>query len=333
MQNYKILAIFILSLSCNMAAMAFEKKSPKLVTNIDSYKAPEISGITRWFNSKPLKIGDQKGKVVLVDFWTYSCINCIRTLPSLNKLHQLYANKGLVIIGVHSPEFDFEKNDKNLANALHKFDIKYAVAMDNNLVTWHNFENEYWPTHYLIDQNGKVVYMHFGEGQYEVLENNIRTLLNLPKQKVEYEKHLFSKSTTPETYLGSGRAQRNMNDHENELVFPNSMPLHHWALSGKWNVQEQYSESADDAALRIHFLAKKVFLVMSTKDGKPIDVNVKLNGKPLVKYAGEDVNNSQVKVAQSRLYELVNSNKMQDGILDVSTHHKGLRVYTFTFGD
>jgi thiol-disulfide isomerase/thioredoxin len=141
------------------------------------YSTPEIAGIEKWFNSKPLKISSLKDKVVLIDFWTYSCINCLRTLPHINELHEKYADKGLVIIGIHAPEFDFEKNQKNVEMAIKRFVIKYPVGLDNGLKTWHNFKNHYWPAHYLIDKKGRIVYAHFGEGKYDVMENNVVALL------------------------------------------------------------------------------------------------------------------------------------------------------------
>ena len=137
-------------------------------------KAPEIIGIERWINSEPLKIADLKGKVVLVDFWTYTCINCIRKLPYLKSWDEKYGDKGLVIIGVHSPEFEFEKKYENVLNAVEEYDIKYAVGQDNNYATWRNYQNRYWPHKFLIDIDGYVVYDHIGEGDYDKTEIKIQ---------------------------------------------------------------------------------------------------------------------------------------------------------------
>src|SRR5579862_5118600 len=137
------------------------------------YIAPSIDGIDAWINSEPLQINDLRGKVVLIDFWTYSCINCMRTLPYLNDWYRKYHDKGLVIIGVHTPEFDFEKNLDNVKNAVLQDGIKYPVALDSHFVTWQKYNNQYWPAHYLIDKKGYVVYTHFGEGEYDITENNI----------------------------------------------------------------------------------------------------------------------------------------------------------------
>ncbi len=164
-------------------AQQTEKSSEGLTRLEDAlpkpYAAPEFTGIAGWLNSQPLTMASLKGKVVLVDFWTYSCINCVRTLPYVTSWDKKYRDKGLVIIGVHSPEFEFEKKTDNIKTALGKYGIAYPVAIDNHLDTWASFKNEYWPEHYLIDKNGQVVYTHFGEGKYNVTENNIRYLLGL----------------------------------------------------------------------------------------------------------------------------------------------------------
>ncbi|MBI3440378.1 MAG: cytochrome c biogenesis protein DipZ, partial [Proteobacteria bacterium] len=170
------------------------------------YPAPEFSGIDAWLNSPPLKMSDLKGKVVLVDFWTYSCINCVRTLPYITEWDKKYRDKGLVIVGMHSPEFEFEKKAENVTAAIAAHGIHYPVALDNSLSTWINFSNNYWPAHYLIDREGRVVYTHFGEGEYDVTENNIRFLLGL-KDKTPVKPGAIDNSIqTPETYLGYARS-------------------------------------------------------------------------------------------------------------------------------
>ena len=143
------------------------------------YPAPPIVGIDAWINSPPLQLADLKGKVVLIDFWTYSCINCIRTLPYIKDWYAKYHDKGLVIIGVHTPEFEFEKNLDNVKNAVKAFNILYPVALDSHYATWKSFQNQYWPAHFLIDKAGNIVYEHFGEGDYAITEHNIRYLLGL----------------------------------------------------------------------------------------------------------------------------------------------------------
>ena len=140
--------------------------------------APNFVGISNWFNSAPLKIGDLRGKVVLVDFWTYGCVNCVNTLPHVTELYARYRDRGLVVVGVHTPEFPFEKSASNVAAALKRHGITYPVAQDNNSQTWNAYHNQYWPAQYIIDQNGKIVFRHDGEGQYEQIDRAIARLLN-----------------------------------------------------------------------------------------------------------------------------------------------------------
>ena len=146
----------------------------------NSYPAPEITGIEKWLNSEPLTLQQLKGKVVLVDFWTYTCINCIRTLPYVKSWHEKYKDQGLVVIGVHTPEFPYERSTENVMEALKRFDIKYPVAQDNKYETWGAYKNRYWPAAYLINKKGQVVYLHYGEGRYEETEAAIRALLAEP---------------------------------------------------------------------------------------------------------------------------------------------------------
>ncbi len=297
-----------------------------------SYKAPEISGIKEWINSKSLKISHLKGKVVLIDFWTYSCINCLRTLPHITKWDQMYRDKGLVIIGIHAPEFAFEKNFDNVKKAVGRYNIKYPVALDNDLVTWRNFDNHYWPAHYLIDQSGDIVESHFGEGNYEETENKIRQLLGIKGDAVaEQEKLNFSFGQTAETYLGYSRAQNFYSPQQqiNKLItysFPDDLPRHGWALSGKWKIEkERIVAQEKNAKLRLHFKSKKVFLVMGNQGSQPITVQVKLNGKEL--------KNSPLQVDKHMLYELLSQDDNEAGIVEIEAANFGLEAYAFTFGE
>ncbi|CDZ77521.1 Thiol-disulfide oxidoreductase YkuV [Legionella massiliensis] len=306
------------------------------------YSAPEIEGIEAWINSPPLKISELKGKVVLIDFWTYSCINCIRTLPYIKSWYSKYHDKGLVIIGVHSPEFDFEKNLDNVENAVKRDGILYPVALDNRFVTWSNFGNHFWPAHYLIDKEGKVVYEHFGEGAYDVTENNIRFLLgvdDLSLVKAAYNSEPYTYYQTPETYLGYGRADRNLSpylthDKVATYSFPTELTSNAWALEGSWQVNEdKITSAAANAALKIHFNARKVFIVIGNNSGKPIKVNLQLNGEQLIASKGKDVENSAILVNKSSIYELVNAKQFTTGILKVTATEPGVEIYTFTFGN
>ncbi|MBZ0095889.1 MAG: cytochrome c biogenesis protein DipZ, partial [Sulfuricella sp.] len=261
------------------------------------YAAPEFAGIEAWLNANPLTMQGLKGKVVLIDFWTYSCINCVRTLPYLTDWDSKYRDQGLVIVGVHAPEFAFEKKLDNVKAAIAQHGIRYPVALDNNLSTWVNFNNRYWPAHYLIDRDGKVVYTHFGEGQYDVTENNIRYLLGLKKGGVtaKAEAPAGNPDQTPETYLGYARADSFGGDkpvvHETERAyrFPDELAEDEWALNGKWKVDSQKITAAEKgAALRLDFNARKVFLVLGTSTGKPVRVSIRLNGEAVGPNAGKD---------------------------------------------
>jgi cytochrome c biogenesis protein CcdA/thiol-disulfide isomerase/thioredoxin len=307
------------------------------------YQAPAIDGITEWINSAPLQLSDLKGKVVLIDFWTYSCINCIRTLPYLKDWYNKYHNNGLVIIGVHAPEFDFEKDINNVKNAVANDGIKYPVALDNQFVTWRNFSNSYWPAHYLIDKNGYVVYQHFGEGDYDVTENNIRYLLGVgePKNNSVNSTHVvqFLGSETPETYLGYSRADNFSStesvskDQSAHYTFPADLPENAWALQGLWTINSDKIVSAEsNAAIKIHFNARKVFMVMGNSSSKPINVKVLLNGEAVIAEKGKDVANSSIHVDKHTLYEVLVLKFSGSGILQVIASEPGLEVYTFTFG-
>lgn len=205
------------------------------------YSAPPIEGITTWINSAPLKLNDLQGKVVLVDFWTCSCINCLHTLPYIKAWYNQYHDKELVIIGVHTPEFDFEKDVGNVRAAVQRDDILYPVALDNQYDTWINFKNHYWPAHYLINKKREVVYGHFGEGGYDVTENNIRYLLGINelttlKNGPVQTTHI---TQTSETYLGYERADPNFSpklikDKVFQYQFPSQLVDDNWALGGAW---------------------------------------------------------------------------------------------------
>jgi cytochrome c biogenesis protein CcdA/thiol-disulfide isomerase/thioredoxin len=311
------------------------------------YPAPQIGGIKKWINSPPLNLEELKkqGKVVLVDFWTYSCINCVRTLPYIKEWYDKYHDKGLVIIGIHSPEFEFEKNEQNVETAIKEDGIKYPVAMDNNLVTWGNFNNRYWPAHYLINKEGQVVYTHFGEGQYDITENNIRYLLGLGSMK-DYQKPPpetpvpASPLQSPETYLGYDRTMGFVSSEPMEknatvhYTYPKHIPLNSWALQGSWLVQdERIIAKESKASLRYHFRAKQVYLVMApASSGKPQMVRILLNGEPVKDFAGKDVQNAHVTVDQSTLYELVSFKELTSGILEIQAETPGLEAFAFTFG-
>ena len=306
-----------------------------------SYAAPEFADIEAWFNSPPITMQSLKGKVVLIDFWTYSCINCVRTLPYLTGWDRKYRDMGLVIVGVHSPEFEFEKRLANVQAAIVQHGIHYPVALDNNLSTWVNFNNRYWPAHYLIDRQGRVVYTHFGEGKYNVTENNIRYLLGLKErgETIQAEAPVFVPGQTPETYLGYARAdtfggrERVVRDAENSFRFPAFLPEHQWALDGKWKVgSEKIVAGEQGAALRLNFKARKVFLVLGTATGKPVHATLSLNGEAVGVNAGKDAPAGAVTIERNTLYELIDQKSPRNSLIEIKSDAPGLEAYAFTFG-
>ncbi|WED43580.1 cytochrome c biogenesis protein DipZ [Legionella cardiaca] len=304
------------------------------------YKAPPVEGITAWINSPSLQLSDLKGHVILIDFWTYSCINCIRTLPYLKAWYEKYNKQGFIIIGVHSPEFDFEKNLANVKNAVKRYGINYPVALDNQFATWRNYNNHYWPAHYLINKNGEVVYTHFGEGNYDVTENNIRYLLNINElgMPTMFTEERYAFTETPETYLGYERANPNLSptlihDKTTQYNFPAQLPPNAWALQGAWTIAPDKIISAENnAPLRIHFKARKVFIVMGNTTAQPIQVKVLLNNKLVNANKGADVIDSTITVNKHSIYEVLSFTHFSEGILEVIPSTAGLEVYTFTFG-
>jgi len=299
---------------------------------LNPYLAPSIAGITDWINSMPIDLDKLKGKVVLIDFWTYSCINCLRTLPYLKDWYQKYHAKGLEIIGIHAPEFEFEKDLNNVKNAVVRQGILWPIALDNRYMTWLNFNNHYWPAHYLIDKNGYVVYQHFGEGDYDITENNIQALLGahakITQPKTNYF-DLFSASLTPETYLGFARAERYagtpniVNDKAENYQFPTHLATDDWALQGTWTIQSDRARGDKGSAIRMHFSAGNVYMVMGSSTHQPIHLKILLDGK---------VMNNALVVKDHKLYTALALPKRTNGMIEVQVADPGLEVYTFTFG-
>ena len=305
-------------------------------------KAPEIKGITHWINSDPLTIAGLQGRVVLIDFWTYSCINCIRTQPYLNAWYDKYKTAGLVIIGVHTPEFEFEKQAANVERAVKDEKIQYPVALDSNYVTWNAFDNHYWPAKYLIDQNGQIVYTHFGEGEYDEMERRIRDLLQQSGGMAEVRGDLLQTQAgqTPETYLGYERGRNLMNQDDFKADAPADYSLAptvddgSWSLGGKWRVGPEGSTTLEDAAtLRMGFSAKEVYLVMDGPKG--MAATLRVNDKsvtPTINGGADVVAGGRVHLDGARMYRLVKMPVFtQDATLDVVLP-KGVTVHAFTFG-
>ncbi len=280
-------------------------------------RAPEIIPGGIWFNSKPLRLEQLKGKVVIIDFWTYTCINCQRTFPYLRRWHEKYKDKGLVIIGVHSPEFEFEKNEKNVAQAIKDFDLSYPIVQDNDFATWRAFNNRYWPAKYFIDKEGFIRYTHFGEGDYDESEKIIQELLKETGAKdvtSEINNPIYQVETkTQETYLGSSR-----NPYKSGFT-----------VTGDWNFMEEYANSKKGAQLLLNFDAKEVFLVMRNS-GKPAKIKVYLDDK--LQYFGADNNNGIVTVNTDRLYKLINLPTPGPHTLRLEFEDSNAQLFAFTFG-
>lgn len=300
--------------------------------------APEIIPGGEWFNTDPLKLADLKGKVVVVDFWTYTCINCIRTLPYLNSWHEAYADDGLVIIGVHTPEFEFEKDADNLAEAIADFDIKYPVVQDNDYSTWRAYKNRYWPAKYIIDKNGLIRYHHFGEGEYDETEAIIRELLaedgsqvtgsaNAPDEGQNYAR-------TPETYLGYGRMQY-LTSKQNVIPgaaygYSYAQPSENrFSFEGEWKVLEEYAQASEGSKLYLNFEAKDVYLVMMNTTNQSAQVEVTLDTEDGL---GTDVQDGVVSIEENRLYDLVNLKSPGRHVLQIEFLDPGIQVFAFTFG-
>jgi len=306
-------------------------------------EAPEFVGNEHWFNTpgdRPLTLQGLRGRVVLVDFWTYSCINCIRTFPYLKAWDQRYRRQGLTIVGVHTPEFPFERDPGNVEDAIERNDIRYPVAQDNEQQTWNAYANQYWPAEYFIDARGRVRYVHFGEGEYEEKEQVIRELLAEAGSRVGRSmsgaQGLEAEAgvTTPETYLGAARAERFTNAKLapglHDFTAPAALPANEFAYRGPWRI-ELDSATAAGGSLELDFGARRVYLVLGTIDDRPRRVRVTLDGKPIGAAAGADVHGGTVTVGAQRLYELVDLPQVGRHRLRLEPE-TGVMGYAFTFG-
>jgi cytochrome c biogenesis protein CcdA/thiol-disulfide isomerase/thioredoxin len=319
----------------------------------DSVK-PDLSGATAWINSPPLNFASLHGKVVLVDFWTYSCINCLRTLPYIKAWNEKYKDSGLVIIGVHTPEFPFEKDESNVRKAVKDLGITYPVPMDNEYKIWRSFNNEYWPADYFIDATGNVRFHHFGEGAYDESEKWIRTLLEeanhapLPQAATRIAASGTEAAAdandvqSPETYVGYARAQNfaspggfNQDDPKTYQT-PGTLTLNQWALAGKWKDEDQVATSlaaGDSISYRFH--ARDLHLVLGpSAGGKPVRFRVTLDGRAPGADHGVDTDAEGYGVVTGdRLYQLIRQQgSIQDRTFRIEFLVPGVRAYSFTFG-
>ena len=324
-------------------------------TKIDKSKykiAPDIVGIAHYLNTTPEKLEEQiKDKVVLYDIWTYSCINCIRTLPYITAWDDKYADQGLLVVGVHSPEFEFEKDPENVQMAMDKHGINYPVVLDNDMETWKAFENRYWPRKYIADHEGYIRYDHIGEGGYQETEKIIQQLLKeranslgiqmaSAEQLVNIDEFEHSLFRTPELYFGYKFAQ-NRNQLGSEEGFqpgkivmysqPENIDLHKFYLTGEWKNHEDSMELiSETGSIKLLYNAKEVNIVTDEK----AELELFLDGDTLSeKYSGIDITSGNIlTVDEPNLYNIVNADESSSHIMEIKVKGKGFQIFTFTFG-
>ncbi|WGV56845.1 cytochrome c biogenesis protein DipZ [Stenotrophomonas indicatrix] len=318
---------------------------------------PTLDGATGWLNSPPLSREQLHGKVVLIDFWTYSCINCLRAMPFVHEWAQRYRDHGLVVIGVHTPEFAFERNPRNVMKAVQQLKVEYPVALDNQYAIWRAFNNRYWPAHYFVDAQGNIRGHQFGEGNYAHSEQVIRRLLveagqtELPPPADPAAADLQGVATqadmgnlrSPETYLGHARAEQFASpggqraDAAFGYTLPSTLALNQWGLSGQWRVNDEAAQLQQAGGrIAFQFHARDLHLVLAPgEDGKPVRFRVLLDGKPLpAADAGADVAaDGTGTVNEHRLYQLIR----QRGTIgphrfEIEFLDAGVQAYAFTFG-
>jgi thiol-disulfide isomerase/thioredoxin len=341
-----------LALLLGLTAIGFAAGSPAPTTE---GVMPPLVGASPWLNSPPLTPEGLRGKVVLVDFWAYSCINCLRSLPHVEAWYERYKDHGLVVIGVHAPEFDFEKSTDNVRRAVKNFGITYPVVLDNDYAIWKRFNNQFWPAHYFIDAKGRIRAHHFGEGDYPESEQALRKLLteagyqNLPAagSGISPSDGIGAAADmahvrSPETYLGYERASGFSSsggmaqDQSKTYATPPSLELNQWGLQGNWFVRgENDVLKSAPGALTFRFYARDLHLVMGpSADGKPVRFRVELDGAAPAADHGIDIapDGSGV-VKEQRLYQLIRQSKgVVEHTFTIHFLDSGVQVYSFTFG-
>ena len=315
---------------------------------------PALDGAVEWLNSPPLTKQGLRGKVVLIDFWTYSCINCLRAIPYVRAWAQKYKDQGLVVIGVHTPEFAFERDVDNVKHAVRDLNIDYPVAIDSNFVLWRAFDNQYWPAHYFIDTEGRIRHHHFGEGQYAESEHVIQQLLT-ETGKADIAKGTVSVSAggaeaaadtgnvkSPETYIGFMRAENfsspggAVQDVDHVYALPSDLRLNQWALSGTWKIEDERAVlGVAGGGIAYRFHARDLHLVLgSGEDGKPVRFRVLIDGQPPGDDHGVDIDaNGEGVVSGQRLYQLVRQRgPVKDRTFEIQFLDPGAQAFAFTFG-
>jgi thiol-disulfide isomerase/thioredoxin len=326
---------------------------PETTTVAEAGKMPPLTGATQWLNSVPLTSEMLRGKVVLVDFWTYSCINCLRTLPYLKAWDEKYRAQGLVIIGVHAPEFAFEKDIKNVEQAVRELGMNYPVAIDNQYAIWNAFKNEYWPAHYLIDAQGRIRNQHFGEGAYQETELRIQSLLKEANRDLALNKEFVQVNGTgataaaadmersPETYVGYGRQENFASseviqkDTSAHYSAPRVLKTNHWALSGIWQVGRESAVLQKPAgAINYRFQGRDLHLVLGANNGKPLRFKVTLDGVEPGRNHGADIDAAgNGVIREQRLYQLIRQrDEIKNRTFRIEFPDAGAEAFAFTFG-
>jgi cytochrome c biogenesis protein CcdA/thiol-disulfide isomerase/thioredoxin len=315
---------------------------------------PSLDGAVKWLNSPPLTSEQLKGKVVLVDFWTYSCINCLRSIPYVEAWSEKYKNDGLVVIGVHTPEFAFEKDRKNVEKSLTDLKVTYPVAIDSNYAIWKAFKNEYWPAHYFIDANGSIRYRHFGEGKYDESEQVIQQLLREKNSNPKTTGLVqvaasgsqaaadFKDVASPETYVGYARQQNYASPEKIRKNAPQvytatvRLTVNQWALAGNWNMNDEHAALlAAPGKVLFRFHARDLHLVLGpSKNGKPVRFRVRIDGAAPAEDHGADTDEQGAGVVKEyRLYQLVRQKrKVEDRTFEIEFLDPGVQAFAFTFG-
>jgi thiol-disulfide isomerase/thioredoxin len=336
---------------CALAALGWGwdwEQSGALVSLPVEGVMPSLDGATGWVNSPPGTAHELRGKVVVVQFWTYSCINWLRTLPYVRAWAARYEDKGLVVIGVHSPEFSFEGEPANVRRAIAAMAIGYPVALDSDHSIWRAFHNAYWPALYIVDARGQIRYHHFGEGDYETAELVVRQLLGespAPPVSVEASGVEAAADTSllasPETYIGYERTRgfssqsTMLRDLPREYSPPTDLRLDRWALAGTWTVGGE-AAALDVAGGKIvyRFHGRDVHVVMGSKDGhSPIRFRVRIDGAPPGNAHGVDVDERGDGIAiEPRLYQVIRQPSVRERTIEIELLDPGIAIYSFTFG-
>jgi thiol-disulfide isomerase/thioredoxin len=294
-----------------------------------------FDGAPAWLNSEPLTAAGLRGRIVLVDFWTYSCVNWLRTLPYVRGWHGRYRDRGLVVVGVHAPEFGFEHDLGNVRRAVGELEVGYPVVIDNGFDIWRSFGNRYWPAAYLVDGDGRVRFRHFGEGAYEETERAIQELLGVDEETVRVDAGGVAEAAdwetlgTPETYVGSARG-------EGRSPRADGLALNHWALPGQWSVGDEAAVlEAPGGSIAFRFQARDLNLVLAPPDSStPVRFAVRLDGRPPGDDHGVDVDEAgEGTVSEPRMYQLVRQREaVTERTFEITFLAPGVRAYVFTFG-